>query len=295
MAFTTIPGPAKTMGQNKKRVFLGTLAGIFLATFAHPSGAEVHTNYDHKEIALEDGGRIAYYIREGKGPCLTLIPGSWSGHDVFDAMLQTLDPELRIVIVELRGCGESWPSSLNASIELFAEDVLRVVDAMKLTRFYIGGHSIGGMIPIEVAKRRPEALAGVIAIEGWTHHEVQREAFGSARKLLSPEQEAKFAATRDRAKARMTKEEYDSFGSAWKRWNGFPILETTSAPVLEIWGDRGGPIPNRATMRIPERPNIELVWIANAEHHLPTERPKEVAAAINAFIDKIEGTQAIRE
>lgn len=73
---------------------------------------------------------------------------------MFADMVQTLDPGLRLVIVELRGCGESWPPTLNASIELFAEDVLRVVDALKLTRFYIGGHSIGGMIPIEAAKRR---------------------------------------------------------------------------------------------------------------------------------------------
>ena len=292
MAFTTIRKTAKTMERNKKRVFLCTVAGIFLAMFAHPTDAEVRTNYDHKEIALEDGGRIAYYIREGKGPCLVLIPGSWSGHEVFDAMMQTLDSELRIIIVELRGCGKSWPPTLDASIELFAEDVVRAVDALKLSRFYIGGHSIGGMIPIEVAKRRPESVAAAIAIEGWTHHEVQKEAFGNAPKWLSPEQDAIFAVTRDRAKARMTKEQFDSFATAWKRWNGFSILETTSAPVLEIWGDRGVRKPSRAAMRIPERSNIELVWIANAGHHLPTERPNEVAATINTFIHKIEGTQA---
>jgi len=37
-------------------------------------------------------------------------------------------------------------------------------------------------------------------------------------------------------------------------------------------------------MRIPERENIGLRWIADASHELPRERPKEVAAAINDFV-----------
>lgn len=270
----------------REPICIYAFAVLLIAAFADAAEPKARISYARGEVALEDGGKIAYCVREGKGPCLVLIPGSWSGHDVFDAVVQTLDSDLRLVIVELRGCGESWPPTPEASIELFAEDVLRVIDALTLKQFYIGGHSIGGMIPIEVAKRRPNSVLGVISIEGWTHHEVQKEAFGNAPK--SPEQEAKFAETRERAKARMTKEEFDSFATSWKRWNGLPILESTPAPVLEIWGDRGLPTPTRSTMRIPERPNIELVWIMKAGHHLPTERPREVADAINAFIVKIE-------
>ena len=90
----------------------------------------------------------------------------------------------------------------------------------------------------------------------------------------------------------MTKEQFDCFASSWKRWNGLPILETTPVPVLDIWGDRGLPPPNRSVMRIPDRPNIELVWIASAGHHLPTERPNEVADAIDAFIVKIQSSKS---
>ena len=273
---------------------LCVFALVPLATITHADNLENLYRYDRQSLTLDDGGKIAYYIREGRGPCLVLIPGSWSGHDVFDAMVRSLDPDLRLVIVELRGCGESWPPTLDASIELFAEDVLRVIDALSLERFYIGGHSIGGMIPIEVAKRRPDSILGVISIEGWTHHQVQKEAFASAPKT-SPEQVATFAAVRDRAKARMTKEQFDSFASAWKRWDGLPILENTSVPVLEIWGDRGLPAPSKAIMRIPERTNIALVWIPNAAHHLPTERPQDIAEAINRFVKKPSGPPADAE
>jgi pimeloyl-ACP methyl ester carboxylesterase len=41
-------------------------------------------------------------------------------------------------------------------------------------------------------------------------------------------------------------------------------------------------------MQIPDRPNIELQWIAGASHFLPLERPAEVAAALNGFIRRVE-------
>jgi len=267
---------------------MSTLAAVLLVALIPGAGQEASVGYERGEVALSEGGQLAYYLREGPGPCLVLIPGTWGEHDVFDATVETLDPRLRLVIVETRGCGGSWPPALDASIELFAEDVLRVVDALGLKRFYVGGHSLGGMIPIEVAKRRPEAVAGVVASEGWTHHLVQNEAFGGSQSLLNAEQEAIRTARRERAKARMTREQFESLGTAWKRWDGRPTLEDTQVPVLEIWGDRGRPRPDRETMRIPERPNIELVWMANASHSLLMERPKEVAEAINAFIAKME-------
>ena len=41
-------------------------------------------------------------------------------------------------------------------------------------------------------------------------------------------------------------------------------------------------------MKIPDRPNIELRWIAGASHFLPLERPAEVAAVVNEFIKRVE-------
>ncbi|MDX9976150.1 MAG: alpha/beta hydrolase [FCB group bacterium] len=267
---------------------MGTLTTILLMALFQGAGEDPGSQFVPGSVALQDGGKLAYYVREGPGPALVLIPGSWGGHDVFDETVPALDPALRLIVVEMRGCGESWPPASNASIELFAEDILRVVDALGLKRFYVGGHSIGGMIPIEVVKQRPEAVAGAIAIEGWTQHRVEKEAFGGPQTLLTPEQEAKRSARRALAKSRMTPEQFKSFGTAWQRWDGLPILEMTDVPILEIWGDRARPKPDRKTMRIPERPNIELVWMEGASHPLLIERPKEVASAINAFIAKTE-------
>ena len=61
-------------------------------------------------------------------------------------------------------------------------------------------------------------------------------------------------------------------------------------PVLEVWGDRNRPRPSRRQRRIPERPNIQLQWMAGASHSLPLERPQEVAEAINRFVFSLDGS-----
>lgn len=259
-------------------------------------GKPVIDQFQAGSISLPDGGQLAYYVREGNGPNLVLIPGSWGDYRTFNHLVEYLDPDLNVIIVELRGHNGSQPPSTNCSMEMFAEDVLRVVDALELKRFYVGGHSIGGMLPIEIAGRRPTQVAGAIAMEGWTHWEVQQEAFGNEPDAtLTPEQEAERKANRARVYDTLTKEQTDSFSSVWRKWDGYPILETTHVPILEIWGDRGKPKPSRELLRIPDRPNIELVWIEGASHAMQVQRPEAIAAAINAFIRDTHATQESKD
>ena len=237
------------------------------------------------EIPRQDGGRLAYYHWPAEGPALLLIPGSWSEYRQYDGIRIHLQPDVNLVIVELPGHGRSWPPTLEGSIESFAREVLRVTDEWGWESWYGGGHSIGGMIAIELARQRPEQIAGVISLEGWTHHQVLEEAFsGSNYHTLSEEQEEQRQQESFITLSRLSEEEISSFRSIWQRWDGEPILQSTSVRVLEVWGDRNQSRPSRQTMKIPDRDNIQLYWVAGASHALPLERPKDVAAAINRFI-----------
>ena len=246
--------------------------------------------FTHDHLTLDDGTRLAWHTREGSGPTLVLIPGSWGDYLVYNRLVAHLEPNLRLIIAELRGHGDSTPATLNGSMELFADDVLKVVEHLKLERYYISGHSIGGMLAVEIAGREPKGLAGSIPIEGWTHHTVQKNAFGHLPEFpLTPEHEAERTANRERGLARLTEVERQNFGSVWRNWDGNGALKKTKVPMLQIWGDRNmTPVPDRATMQIPERDSIEISWIGNASHALLVEQPEAVAKAINAFIQNVE-------
>ena len=232
-----------------------------------------------------DGGKLAYYESPGDGPCLVLIPGSWGDYRVFDTLRANLPGDWRLIVVELPGHGASWPPAEDGSIERFADDVQQAVDEAGIQRFYVGGHSIGGMIAIEVAGRRPEKVSGAIPMEGWTHYSVQQNAFGGAdATTLNEEQQRQRQESRARVRDKLTEAQIKVFAAIWRTWDGYEILETTKVPFLSIWGDRGrGPV-KRSVLRIPDRANVEVVWITNASHSLLIERPEEVAAHMRRFI-----------
>ena len=266
------------------------LAFILIAVlFVSTSDTATQAGDAPKRAALRrpDGGRLAYYHWAGRGPSLLLIPGSWSDYRQFDNVRENLDPslDLNLVIVELPGHGCSWPPQPAGSIRNFAREILHLVDALGWNSWYAGGHSIGDMIAIELAGRRSEQVAGVISLEGWSHHRVLPEAFdGRVYNTLSGTHETERQQARARGLGRLTTGQIHAFRTIWKHWDGEPILRCLPMPVLEVWGDRNQPVPDHETMRIPQRDTITLHWLAGASHALPLERPKQVADAINQFI-----------
>lgn len=237
-----------------------------------------------------DDVKLSYVDRPGDGPVLVLIPGSFEDVHQWDATATSLPADWRLILIEVRGHGQSWPPLASDSIETFAEDVMRVANHADLHRFYVGGHSIGGMIAIEVARIAPKSVAAVISIEGWTHGLVTVDAFdGNMYGTLTPQLQETQSAARDRATGHWTDDQRDQFCQIYLRWErGLDCLQATSLPILELYGDRGKPKPTREQLQIPDRPNIQLQWFNDASHALPLERPRELADAIVPFIEALE-------
>ena len=248
------------------------------------SGAGLGSGFAEHVIEVS-GATIAYHVRDGRSPPLVLIPGSFNAAGALKDIVDHLDPALHVVVVDLRGHGGSWPPPVDGSIESFAQDVLHVVDSLSLRACFIGGHSIGGMIALEIARVRPEALHGVISIEGWTNHHAQRDAFhDDTMSTLSDVQLAEREALRQEVLHRWTDRQRHEFASIWRTWDGFDVLQQTDLPILELYGDRGRAPATHEQLHIPRRDNIELRWLAGASHSLPLECPREVARLIADFM-----------
>lgn len=234
-------------------------------------------------------GRLACRRRPGPGPTLVLIPGTFSDSRNFAWTVPHIDPAFDLVLFENRGLGNSWPPPTDPSIEQCARDVVTLADALKIDSFYVGGHSLGGMISIELAKQIPTRLRGVISIEGWTNAQAAADAFQSDMKSTqTPAQAELLKQYRADVLKQWTPEQIKLFGSIWRQWDGSEILRTTNVPILELYGDRARPRPPREKLGLPDREQIRLVWFAGASHSLLIERPREVAHTINEFIHSVE-------
>lgn len=239
---------------------------------------------------LDGGGRIGWSARgSGTGgagdPPLVLIPGSFDDRAVFAPLIGHLGDDAAVCVIELPGHGRSWPPAVHGSIEQFAEQVVGVLDVLYDRPVCVGGHSIGGMVAIQVAGSAPERVAGVISLEGWTSHRAARAAFGGDMTgTLSARQEADRQARRARVTGRWSADQVSRFSRIWRRWDGGAILAATRLPVLEMYGDRGRAAPTRAALGLPARTNIQLRVIAGVSHYLHVERPGEVAQACRRFL-----------
>jgi len=275
--------------QLKLRI-VAILALLFAPWFlsARAEVSDLDTGYRTGSVARADGGTTAYYERAGNGPVLVLIPGSWDDHSAFDPVVRALNSTYRVIIVELPGHGKSLPPADHPTMAYFADCVFRVSDALEIGSFIVGGHSIGGMIAIEMAEQRPSVIRGIVPIEGWSHYTVSKDAFnGQNANTLTSEMNQIRESNRKRTQAKMTQAQIDAFSTVWKQWDGDPTLRLTQVPVLQIWGDRGRPIPSRKAMRIPERENITLHWVSGASHWLLLEKPDQVARAIDGFVSAL--------
>jgi pimeloyl-ACP methyl ester carboxylesterase len=92
--------------------------------------------------------------RDGGFPVLLLhqTPRSW---DEYAEVIPLLGRTREVVAVDLPGMGGSDAHPGGASIEHFADGVVRAVDGLGIDRFDLVGHHTGGVVAFEVAATEP--------------------------------------------------------------------------------------------------------------------------------------------
>ena len=262
---------------------------------SHLSDTHPGSDWERAGFEAPDGASLSVLVRQGIGETLVYVPGTYTDAEGALDFLSLLDSKLHIVAVDMRGHGSSWPPPDDFAIEKISDDVVFLADKLGLDRFFVGGHSMGGMMSVDMLRRAPDRLKGAISLEGWTHWQVSPDAFdGKEPPPRAPEIEDAIRRDEERRNAaylrRWTPEQRKAYGSIWRKFDGYEGLAGTDVAVLEIWGDRGyGPV-SRKIMRIPDKKNIELRWIEGSSHKLTFDRPVEVAGLMDEFIRRIAGS-----
>ncbi|MFY2558603.1 alpha/beta fold hydrolase [Corallococcus terminator] len=82
------------------------------------------------------------------------------------AQLSHLRGTRRALALDLRGHGQSEvPVATDISVEDFALDIAAVVDGLKLERFVLVGHSLGGAVCAAYAAANPSRVAGLLLLD----------------------------------------------------------------------------------------------------------------------------------
>jgi pimeloyl-ACP methyl ester carboxylesterase len=106
-----------------------------------------------------------FYREAGGGVPLLFLHGGW-GYEIypFDRQVEAFSEQFRILIPDRSGYGRSGRiESMSADFHNHAaEEMLRYLEALKIERAFLWGHSDGAVIATKMALAAPEKFYGII-------------------------------------------------------------------------------------------------------------------------------------
>lgn len=102
------------------------------------------------------------FDQAGKGPAVVLLHGFPLCRRMWDPQVEALaEAGYRVIVPDLPGYGES-PLEGPASMDLYADEVVRLLDRLGIDRAVVGGMSMGGYILCNLLDRYPGRLSAAM-------------------------------------------------------------------------------------------------------------------------------------
>ncbi|HEX7220753.1 MAG TPA: 3-oxoadipate enol-lactonase [Burkholderiales bacterium] len=253
--------------------------------------------------AKVNGIEIHYEIQGREGaPWLVLSHSLACSGRMWDPQLEAFKERYRILNYDMRGHGQSEAPKGAYTLELLADDVLALMESLKIRKAIYCGLSIGGMIGQTLALRPNPPFERMVladtthaqppeALKQWEERIRIAESKGMAALVDSTMERWFTPAFRASAPAQRIAEliratpvpGYVGCGRAIMGLNTTARLKDIRLPVLAITGESDGAAPG--TRYIGEKvPGAKFVSIANASHIANIEQPEAFNRALRDFL-----------
>lgn len=119
------------------------------------------------------------YVEHGGGDNVVLaIHGNLGCAEWLDLVRPLLPANIRVIVADLRGCGDSdkpepAPDYSNYSMATHSNDMLALLDALRIERCHLYGHSTGAIICSHMLVAQPERFGKVLMLDPVTPRGLQ--------------------------------------------------------------------------------------------------------------------------
>ncbi len=103
-----------------------------------------------------------FYDVLGEGPSVVLLHAFPTNHNLWRPVAERLAARYRVVLMDLRGHGDSGAGEGPATMEKHADDLARVCDKAAVGRAVFAGVSIGGYVLFEFWRRHCERVRALV-------------------------------------------------------------------------------------------------------------------------------------
>jgi non-heme chloroperoxidase len=116
-------------------------------------------------VSVDKDVRLEVLDWGGSGRPIVLLAGGGNTAHVFDDFAPRLTAQFHVYGITRRGFGASGYSATDDPADRLGDDVVAVIDALKLKRPILVGHSIAGVELSSVANSHPDRVAGLIYLD----------------------------------------------------------------------------------------------------------------------------------
>jgi pimeloyl-ACP methyl ester carboxylesterase len=273
-------------------LFLILLASTFQVTF----GAErwqtlppmpAPFTVTQKGYAEVNGIRL-YYALVGKGSPVVLLHGGLGNSDSWGYQVKALATHHRVILVDSRGHGRSTRDARPFSYDLMTDDVVALLDKLKIARADVVGWSDGAILGLDLAIRYPDRVGKIFAFGANTLTSGVIE--GAEKNPIIP---IFFEyATKEYSRLSATPKEFDAFVAQMSKmyerepnWTDAQ-LKSIKSPVWVVDGDHDELIRRDHTEYIAATiPGAGLLILPNVSHFAPWQDPGLFNDAMLQFLD----------
>lgn len=259
-------------------------------------------------------GTGSYFVDAGNptANAVVLIHGFPFSHEMWNQQIELLKGDYHVIAYDVRGHGRSGVAEGQYTLEFFVDDLIGLLDHLRVTRAVLCGLSMGGYIALRAVERNPERVEGLILCDTQSaadsnEAKIKRAASINAVKTNGVNAYAEgfvkavFAPTSLITKAdkvaMITRliQSNSSLGICGTLLAMAGRTDTTSSlpgikvPTLILVGENDAVTPPSASQEMHEKiPNSEFHIIANAAHMSNIENPEAFNGYLLNFLANLD-------
>lgn len=108
-------------------------------------------------------GTSIFYAQFGSGPDVLLLHGGLANSNYWGHQIDQLAQTFSVTVMDTRGHGRSPVMSRSFSYRLFAQDVIELLDYLKIPKTSIVGWSDGAITGLQLAMTKPDVVSRLFA------------------------------------------------------------------------------------------------------------------------------------
>ena len=253
------------------------------------------------------------YNDEGKtgDPVIIFIHGFPFNKYMWNKQMEVLKENYRVIAYDVRGHGNSDAGAEDFSIDLFATDLLNLMDALKIDKAMLCGLSMGGYIALNAVENDPDRFDALIlsdttctadtreakekrmkTIESIKKDGVEKFAEESIKNLFAPEsfstKKLEIAAVREMIVNTTEESLCKTLRAFYERKETCSKLSDIYVPVLIMVGEEDKITPLAAAQLMNEKIKESLLSIIRHAGHLSNiENPVEFNNQLEEFVSTV--------